>query len=275
MKIKLVLLFLFGMSSGSFGQEFQPIIKADTTIWYVAHQQLAGNFIDTLFAKEEVDGWTELWWRGAYGYNQLTSCGKAKASLNNDSLWYIPQNDTIPKLVFNLNLAKGDTFELYNSIVDSVYVLYGRKIIEFKEDTQWDEKLRFIEGVGPNNSCIYAGGFGILHPLVVCQFENYSKIYSSPNSHFKDCSLLSTGIQKLQESDIKVFPNPFVGQLNISFSNDKSRQVNLMDINGKTLYVQICTTDYLNINTFNLKKGIYFLQIKENGKSISFKICKK
>ncbi|MFV0591956.1 MAG: T9SS type A sorting domain-containing protein [Draconibacterium sp.] len=275
MKIKLVILLLLGTSTISWGQNFKPVIKPDTTIWYIAHQQLAGNFIDTLFAGEKIDGWTELWWKGTYGYNQKINYGKIKTSVNNDSIWYIPPEGSMPELVFNLNLVKGDTFELYNSIVDSVYILNGRKIIEFKEDTQWDEKLKFIEGVGPNNSCIYAGGIGILHPLVVCQFENYSKIYSNLNSHFKDCSLLSTGIQKLQESNIKVFPNPFAEQLNIAFPNHKLRKVTLMDINGKVLYAQMNTRNYLSINTLQLKRGIYFLQIEENEKNTSYKICKK
>lgn len=276
MKSLLCLLFL-GISIVSYGQEFQPIVKPDTTIWYIAHQQLAGQFLDTLFAKNEVDGWTELWFQGAYYYGEMQYVGKTKTSVNNDSVWFIAAEDSIEMLLFDLNLNQGDTFKHAGYIVDTVYIEDERKHIVFQNDSHWDEPIKFIEGVGPNLSFMGAWYSGLLHPIVVCQFENENRVYSNPNDHFENCRILSTDIrkQKHQEFDIKVFPNPFGDKLTINFPDAISRQISLVDIHGRILFTQMNPGNNLSINTSGLKTGIYFLQVQENNENLSFKICKE
>lgn len=270
-------MFLFTLMCNSVnGQEYTKIIEPNSTVWHFAHKQLAGEFIDTIFAGDQTDGWTNLWYHGVFKNNVKTYMGKVKASFNNDSVWYIPPDETHEKLLFDLTLNKGDTFKLTGFIVDTVFYEDGRKYVEFTEDTHWDENIRFIEGVGPNLSFIYGWlDLGISHPYVVCQFLNGQKIYSANNSHFKDCRLLTDNSRLKKSGQFKVYPVPFNEILNVSFPKQGYTQFYIFDQLGKMVLRKNYFKNEVTINTESLGKGIYILKIITENQCETYKLTKQ
>ena len=67
-----------------------------------------------------------------------------------------------------------------------------------------------------------------------------------------------------KKSLLNIYPNPAKGFINISFKNEFSNiaKMHLYDCLGKLCISEILDTQNKTINTQNLKKGIYFLQIE-------------
>ena len=151
-----LLIYLLGLLfHKGFGQTYQKVAITDTTTWLVAQEQLFGRFIDTLYAKNQIDDQIEIWF-GSSGFGELFLMGFLRASEDNSKLWFSPNGTSKNEelLVFDLTLEKGDTFYLGSTltIVDTVFYRDNLMHIEFDISTIWDENLRFIEGVGPNIS---------------------------------------------------------------------------------------------------------------------------
>jgi hypothetical protein len=77
-------------------------------------------------------------------------------------------------------------------------------------------------------------------------------------------TVLSTGSQTLrQASDVKIYPNPSTGNLQLKFNSEiKSGTISVIDISGKLiLEKQFNHSSTLNVDLTSLSKGIYFLKI--------------
>jgi len=271
------------------GQEYQQVIKPDTSIWLVAHNQLYGSFVDTLFAKNQQGDFTDIWFKPCYGdpfCENLYYFGKFKASSDNSKLWYVAPGDSIENIIFDLDLQVGDTFyykvSIYDQylIVDSVYYLNNLKHIEFTPElVNWNnDKVSFIEGIGPNISLFYAYlGCGILNPFVACKHELDSLVYVTLNDNFNGCKLST----QIQDKDlgflIEVYPNPCadVLQIKIEAFYDIEAKFNFYNINGQLVKSEILQnngTGNFSINVSHLPKGMYILNFQSETKQFNKKI---
>lgn len=72
-----------------------------------------------------------------------------------------------------------------------------------------------------------------------------------------------------------IYPNPFADEINIK-SSDELKSVKILDITGKTVYIQdnLTGTSY-TAPLQDLRKGIYFLSIESTGSTSIQKISKK
>ena len=92
----------------------------------------------------------------------------------------------------------------------------------------------------------------------------------------------SNNAVQLEINSIKVFPNPFADQTNISFNLEKSQQVNssIFDLKGKLIAV-LCNSklgegSYLfSWNAVNTAQGVYVVRTVIDGKTYTSKIVKK
>lgn len=250
------------------------IIERPTT-WYFAHSQLERQFIDTISTGAQTDGWTDLWYHGIFENGGKTFVGKVKCSQNNDSVWYIGSGVTKERLIFNLNLNKGDTFDLTGWVVDAVFYKNNRKYIEFNGNAYWGDKIQFIEGVGPNLGFLYASNLQFLHPYVVCQFQWLQKVYSADNNYFKDCDFLVDNINQTQSGTIKVLPVPFNDELKIQLQEYKQGHVCILDLLGRVVYYRDYTGNAITVNTTSFNKGIYLLKIFTGRQYVTYKILKQ
>jgi hypothetical protein len=69
------------------------------------------------------------------------------------------------------------------------------------------------------------------------------------------------------EQKVKVFPNPTTDEFTIS-SNTELNQVEIYNSFGQQIFKKETLNNYLNINTFDWKNGMYFITIKDNIGSI-------
>ncbi|OUR91103.1 hypothetical protein A9Q87_11555 [Flavobacteriales bacterium 34_180_T64] len=78
---------------------------------------------------------------------------------------------------------------------------------------------------------------------------------------------------------VSIFPNPFESYLNIKITNDVSLDIELFDINGRSLDPEIITFNSSNyvISTENLASGIYMLSIFDttNNRLELYRVLKK
>ncbi len=73
-----------------------------------------------------------------------------------------------------------------------------------------------------------------------------------------------------------VYPNPINSVLNIELKDlSKSTEIQLYDVKGKVVLEKYIDSRNERIITEKLPKGIYFLRINNNSKSVVKKIIKK
>lgn len=254
------------------GQGYEDILIPNSSTWQIAHKQLAGKFIDTIYLKDIINGYKEVWYKGNYFYFEEVNIGKVRSNNDNSRLYfktspYINTHDTTEKLIFNLNLSIGDTFSFgyYVDTVANVFYLNGLKHIEFKNiSTNWGEKVRFIEGIGPNTG-IFVNYLGILDPYVICKYEKDSLIYVTQNTNFIGCALNTQIVNDhLSLYNIKISPNPAKEFFIISvenFSAHKNAFLYIYNINGISILQEIIDKNKYIVDISHLKSGIYIVRI--------------
>ncbi|MGE4515204.1 MAG: T9SS type A sorting domain-containing protein [Chryseobacterium sp.] len=72
-------------------------------------------------------------------------------------------------------------------------------------------------------------------------------------------------------ADIKVYPNPVKDVLNIN-ADKKLSGIEIFSLSGQLL--KKIDEDVKQVNVSDLKKGVYLLKVKSDGKDQSFKIVK-
>ncbi len=91
-----------------------------------------------------------------------------------------------------------------------------------------------------------------------------------PDSYFNDFNYTNciTGISENEtDKTVAVYPNPFDDYINIHYT--EPYYLRLIDITGKLIYQQNVTSEYYQLNTSALEKGIYLLNILPHNKSIN------
>lgn len=119
-------------------------------------------------------------------------------------------------------------------------------------------------------------------PIITC--EDTTNGYNNPPykmvmvKFFDNSGNFTTGIESINHSDysIDIFPNPTENELNINFNTNNNIQklVRIFDITGKLLLVEE-TISNLKLNTSNLTKGLYIINITEDNKSKTIKFIKQ
>ena len=272
-----ILLLIF--SSLCPGQHYSPIVLPDTSIWYFGNRQMPGDFIDTIFAKEQEEDWINLYYKGSFFNNELTFAGKTKSNNNHSKLWYLAPNSEDTLLIFNLDLDVGDSivYPYSYSHVHKVYYEEDRKIIEFDFTTEWGTKGQFIEGVGPNLTLLYHWQEAYFNSIVACKFEGNEHVYTiySP-LYFDNCHALNTGIETIEKSAIKIYPNPFNNGLEIEIDDTgQDYEIAVKDMHGRIIIKQESSGNCTTLNTSRLKKGNYLLTLNSENNCFYFKIVKE
>ena len=267
-----LLIYLLGLLfHKGFGQTYQKVAITDTTTWLVAQEQLFGRFIDTLYAKNQIDDQIEIWF-GSSGFGELFLMGFLRASEDNSKLWFSPNGTSKNEelLVFDLTLEKGDTFYLGSTltIVDTVFYRDNLMHIEFDISTIWDENLRFIEGVGPNISVAWMAHPGILEPYVVCKYDD-ALFYVAENPNFIECTIDTTDSEEFEKNDgIKIYPNPANVFISLSFPqyhkyNDVVFEV--LSIDGRKLISKPIHSKLSTHDISSLPAGMYLYRFTNGG----------
>jgi hypothetical protein len=85
----------------------------------------------------------------------------------------------------------------------------------------------------------------------------------------------ATGTIDLAQNDINIYPNPTKNILNLDFGYTQARQVEIVDLRGKTVlqFIPLKQEEIIDLSTF--EKGIYFIKINTNHEVLTKKIIKE
>lgn len=90
-----------------------------------------------------------------------------------------------------------------------------------------------------------------------------------------DSYQINTAINSVDESGIRIFPNPTIGELKIESPEYLIDEVKITDIMGRLLYVENINANYYQKTTSDWQSGFYFIHAKLlNGNTIQKKILK-
>jgi hypothetical protein len=192
-------------------------LKTDSTSWTIAHQELFGISMDVFHTKTIQDSIFSYVFSNDMFNNYI---GKLRENMEEGKVWYTSAVSNQEYLIMDMNLQTGDTFEFKPGVwgqVDSVYYLDERKVIQFDLfSSRWNEPIKFIEGVGPNNAFSNLNDFDWFY--VTCKYDQDVLNYVNNNTHFTGCMPDPTGVELNSEgsNQFTIFPNPCSGTLNIN-----------------------------------------------------------
>jgi hypothetical protein len=75
-------------------------------------------------------------------------------------------------------------------------------------------------------------------------------------------------------SVISVYPNPFNDQVKINNETNVNIDITILDVMGKVVSIEKSNADLININTSELTQGMYFINVRSEKLSASYKIVK-
>jgi hypothetical protein len=261
------------------GQPFTPVISSDSTTWDIAWKELFGNVMGRLYTVVSKDSTYYDLYFDFFGSN-AEYVGKIREDANIGKIWYTPPDYTDEFLIMDLSLSIGDTFELpvFNTttpiVVIDVYYIDQRKYIEFDYQTEWNEPLRFIEGIGRNIALHQFWLIGFSY--VACKYNSGELVYINSNPNFNQCELDPTGLETVQENLVKVHPNPIGDLLYITFAEPDCRNmdISIFNINGIEVYRNKAQANQV-IDLATFQKGLYLIQISYKNSFKNIKIIKQ
>jgi hypothetical protein len=266
--IFLINLFLFQNMSA---QNYQPVLKTDSTSWTIAHQELFGIVVDVFYTNTFQDSTFSHVYSNDLYYPYI---GKLRENAVEGKLWFTQADSNVEYLIMDMSLQIGDTFEIKPGLwsqVDSIYYLDEKKVIQFDLfSSRWNEPIRFIEGAGPNNDFSLMNDFDWFY--MTCKYDHDILDYVNQNSLFIGCMPDPTGVKEKSDlkNEITFYPNPCSGTLNINISNFNMTKISIIDLYGRVLnqiYLQNAS-NLINLN--DLTNGVYFIKA-EVGNSVSTK----
>lgn len=114
--------------------------------------------------------------------------------------------------------------------------------------------------VGPKNGTIY---------ILISELNN--GMTGAVLSVMKYSSSSSGSLNKLNYSNIKIYPNPSNGYVTIDNIN-KGSIVKISDMAGKPIYKSVVNDSQISLNTTEFIKGIYIIEVKSNNSIVNKKL---
>ncbi len=297
--ISIICLVQIGLVSGSFAQPYEPLVRenahwvvADLDDWPVWHNVDIREYYtddDTLIG--------DTLYKKVYSYHLESSDFLGippYTRVGDPTLYGLLREDTLARivygLVFNANpdycfytedtlfdfsLSQNDTIKLCQAwspiLIDTIYQAnifgYNRKCFHL-DDLYWGI---LTEGIGSSFGLYEAWGFAFKKDVLGSELKCYTI------GDISNCDILTQTKEEFVP-DIKVFPNPIVGEylyVQLPPGNGQNVTVLVSDVCGKTLSESSLSGNLNKIGLGRLDKGIYFIKVlKENKLLLNKKILK-
>lgn len=285
-KNKLLLLpILFIFFSISYAQDYESILGTSSTSWNIARTVPDEVLTDSIFTTGETSIGNHTY--QSVGHANYTY-GHIREDIQTGKVWFYSATSNTEYLIMDLSLAVGDPFVLNipgteqdsTVLVESVYFdVNGKKHITLDFDLYMaNEKLTFIEGVGPNAGILFLEQdswdyFAETVTYLLCAHKDEVQTFSN-TTYDGDCNLddLGTGIDRSQDIPWSLYPDPFEDFATLSFESLKGKNVSLIicDITGKPVKtVENITEGQTSIQRNNLPQGLYFFKLQTEGKQVA------
>lgn len=173
------------------------------------------------------------------------------------------QPDFIPSITINNDLTFDGVgacngfsgYYTYNSSLNSLNpndVVFTLSVCDTSEENNFE---------GSYFNCIEADTD---HTITLTSYDDYDELslenYPGYITTYRNVSLSSPDEYF---SEIKIYPNPVINQLNIYYSGLEVLNIKIFDIHGKCVFERNNTEKSIDLSRLN--KGIYFLEILSDG----------
>ena len=274
-KNKVLFLLLLAVAGLAKGQNYDAIIKSDSTSWITCHLELETKEEGHAFVNKR----DSLLYYAPYGYTDYYCVGRMRE--DNGRLWITysehPSEET---LLVDMNLEEGDEFLVTGyhvaHVVETSYE-NGRKVIvfDFVSPFWGGESLKFIEGVGSN----YMGfeWYGdIDRSYQSCKYDGDELVYSTANPLFDGCRIDNTSIEELSNEDetVEVYPNPASDEVSIRFSclQETPIEIIVLDLFGKVVKSIPVMSNVASLTVSDLRKGVYGIKVVYQNRVLTEKL---
>ena len=280
---KIVVLFsvLFAAAGMLKAQNYEKVLKTDSTSWISYHRELESSIKDLAFVKS-INDTNYLYFAFGIDYSYDPSF---VGTLREDDgrLWITyADNPDNEYLLMDMNLEVGDefVFDEENNITGTVVeVVYenGRKIVVFdRVSYRWfQEPCMFIEGVGRNIM-----GFQQFddydRSYQSCKYDDQEIAYSTTNTHFMECEFVTDVVNENAKdvNQIEIYPNPANGKVIIE--GIEAAEVQIYNAIGQCMASVTGKGEPLTIDISNLPAGVYFVNITDGaGRKCVKKVVKE
>lgn len=233
------------------------VVGEDTVVDGLVYKMLYEYVLNSLDTND-LTGWVDDWRHLIVREDTMTG-----------RLWW-KEDYSVDKLIVDMSLSVGDTFEDMGVVMSIHYDSLGRKIIEFPYDAYFTEGVPFRTWMFDSNN-----------DYIVCAFQNGEKVYT--NTRLDDRFDLerckgripsNIGVENAEEDKItRVYPNPFHEQLFVEM--DCPSRVMLFDVFGNKIEEKQAEDGIVIFYINNNVSGIFnIVVVNHMGKHI-YKLIKR
>jgi len=290
---RFIILILILTISNTINAQYQSLFGSNSTSWNVYGYDLGAVTDSTVTNSETIIN--DITYKRLISFKYVdfeldpiesTAQRFIREDLTTGKVWYKGSEQSNELLIMDLSLEVGDLFfvspgtwntGLGNYPVEEIWVENGRKHIKFDCTINTaQEKLTFIEGIGPNIGLQHQHSSTNGSPYLLCSYKNENIEYqNSQHPQFAGLCLhnetAAIGDEELNYQII-IYPNPVKDILTIEEqSNIEIESTSIYNYLGQKLV----TAQQRKIDMSNLKTGVYLVKIKlVNGQIVSKKIIK-
>ena len=130
-------------------------------------------------------------------------------------------------------------------------------------------------------TCLWQAFPEMTNAQITQMVKQSAHLYGNPNNHegygipnFQEAFRLLDVPKNSIKTNYQLYPNPASDFFQIDFDNEKLT-INIYDILGKKVINRIITKEKPRVQISHLSKGIYIVEINDNGNLQSFKLIKK
>ena len=279
--------------------QYESMFGANQTSWNVLTEEMAGRFLDSLVAccDTNVNGYDykiiQQYEYTGYAWAGPVNQGLLREDTTTGEAWFLSLGDHVERKVSDMTLAVDDSFAVYNLnaagfdsvAVDSVYYINGRKyirldIVPFYHHGDEEEKVKLIEGAGPNIGIHYGDlQFAVHAPYLLCAHKDGQQVYQNSNGAYGNyCNslgiLYNVDNVKRTESAIKSYPNPFSKSITLEYEGEKyigATTITIYNVKGQRVMTEQWTSGASKtIATAALPAGFYFMLLRETNGALLF-----
>jgi Secretion system C-terminal sorting domain len=265
-----------------FGQ-FEPFFKDSSTLFLLTIEFFDGaDSGNPLLIKGDSIVDNKLYHKVYYWGEEV---GLVRENVLSSKLWFWGENDGEERLIMDLDLVVGDTFNAIApyfsnadiAVVQSIDSIDMRKRIIFDisvGEGYISEQLQFIEGIGPNASILYLTNESFDIAQLTCKkYENEELVFH----YFPDldnCLFPVGSAPNVKKYEVALYPNPLNDILNVDVKEpSKSAMLEILELTGKRLLKKpITTSNEIDMN--NLGRGLYIYKIFMEDQVLSGKLLK-
>ena len=288
--MKTAIAAIFLLFTVNLSAQYQPIYKDTSTYFKITMEVFDAAYGGVELRLDGDSVVNNLTYKKVYFYNSIRDLvGLMREDSLGSKAWFYGRNDSEERLIMDLDLNVGDTFDISSqffyytgedlAIVDSVTTWNGRRVITFSGNFGGgfiSQRLKFIEGVGPNASLMYLTNEQFNLALLTCEkYENEVPVFKYfPD--LNDCLQGGGAVDELSERNLfDIFPNPFSNEITIKGNSGNSLiQFQMYDINGKRLFNSQVLANTI-IDLAGLSSGIYFYSLQHRSSYNTGKLIKE